>query len=217
MQRHDLAWIDPQADFTALTPQAEARLRAWLQARLPVVIARRDPATDGDQLRLGVPLPLAEQRQRLALRAPRGAVLRHAPPPSLQAVLETCSGSWRAALHALHQHCSGRGLAPRVFGSHGWQAVTGREYVHPGSDLDLLWEVDDQHAATAICTLLQYWESVHRLRADGELRFAGGQAVNWREYASDAPRVLVKADAACWLATRDALGADACADRRQPA
>ncbi|MBD8643267.1 malonate decarboxylase holo-[acyl-carrier-protein] synthase [Stenotrophomonas sp. CFBP 13724] len=205
MHRHDLVWIDPQATWTTLSPQAEPRLRAWMQARLPLVVARRDPAVDGAQLRLGVPLPLDEGRQRLSLRIEREAVIRHAPPPRLTEVIEALSAPWRPALQALQHRCAAQALSPRVFGSHAWQAITGRDYLHAGSDLDLLWQVDGPRQASQVCRLLQDWEALHGLRADGELVFDAAQAVNWREYAGEAAQVLVKGDAACWLAARSRL------------
>lgn len=205
MHRHDLVWIDPQARWTTLSPQAEPRLRAWMQARLPLVVARRDPAVDGAQLRLGVPLPLDEGRQRLSLRIEREAVIRHAPPPRLTEVIEALSAPWRPALQALQHRCAAQALSPRVFGSHAWQAITGRDYLHAGSDLDLLWQVDGPRQASQVCRLLQDWEALHGLRADGELVFDTAQAVNWREYAGEAAQVLVKGDAACWLAARSRL------------
>ena len=205
MHRHDLAWIAPHATWTALVPQSDARLRAWVQARLPLVVARRDPAVDGTLLRLGVPLPLAEQRQRLALRIDPTQVLRYSPPPTLDTVIATLPAAWRPALKALQHRCSVPSLQPRVFGSFAWQALTGLDYLHAGSDLDLLWEVGTHDEAGGITALLGAWESEHGLRADGELRFPGSRSVNWREYASTAARVLVKADAGCWLSLRDAL------------
>lgn len=205
MQRHDLVWIHPQAAWTTLSPQGEPRLRAWVQARLPLVVARRNPAIDGAQLRLGVPLPLDEGRQRLSLRIEREAVIRHAPPLRLTEVIDALPAPWRPALQALQQRCAARDHSPRVFGSHLWQALTGLEYLHAGSDLDLLWDVQGHDHALQVCAVLGEWEALHGMRADGELRFGGGQAVNWREYASEAPQVLVKADAGCWLATRSRL------------
>ncbi|MBD7952867.1 malonate decarboxylase holo-[acyl-carrier-protein] synthase [Stenotrophomonas sp. Sa5BUN4] len=205
MHRHDLVWIDPQATWTTLSPQAEPRLRAWMQARLPLVVARRDPAVDGVQLRLGVPLPLDEGRQRLSLRIKREAVIRHAAPPRLTEVIDALSAPWRPALQALQHRCAAQALFPRVFGSHAWQAITGLEYLHAGSDLDLLWQVDGPRQASQVCRLLQDWEALHGLRADGELLFDAAQAVNWREYAGEAAQVLVKGDAACWLAARSCL------------
>jgi len=208
MHRHDLVWIDPQAPWQTLSAGAEPRLRAWAQARLPFVVARRDPATDGAQLRLGVPLPLAEQRQRLSVRVPADAIQRSAPPPQLGVVAAQIPAPWRDTLQALGTDIAGLAAAPRVFGSFAWQAVTGLPYLHAGSDLDLLWEIDAVQRADRLVARLQRFEQQHALRIDGELRFSGGRAVNWREYASGAAQLLVKSDDHCWLAPRACLDTD---------
>ena len=210
MHRHDLVWIPPHATWTVLTPGAEARLQAWIEAGRPLVVARRDPATDGTQLRLGVPLPLAEGRQRLSLRCDRHHIVRHAPPPALATVIEALPAALRAPL-ALLQAGAAAIDPPRVFGSHAWQALTGEPYVRPQSDLDLLWEVEDTAQADAVCGLLRWWEAEGTRRADGELRFPGHRAVQWREYAGTAGTLLAKGDTACWLLPRSALTAPRCA------
>lgn len=205
MRRHDLVWLDHQAPWQVLTTGAEARLRAWAEARLPFVVARRDPASDGDQLRLGVPLPLAEQRQRLSLRIEACHVLRTTPPPALADVIEGLAAPWRDEVRLLLADTSALDVPPRVFGSFAWQSLTGLPYLQATSDLDLLWEVADHVQADRLATRMQRWERDHRLRIDGELRFPGERAVSWREYTGDAARLLVKSDDACWLSTRDAL------------
>ncbi len=45
-----------------------------------------------------------------------------------------------------------------------------------------------------VIDVLREWERTHGLRADGELRFADGAAIAWRELGSAAARVLVKRD-----------------------
>jgi len=205
MRRHALVWLAPQAPWQVLTPGADARLRAWAEARLPFVVARRDPVTDGDQLRLGVPLPLAEQRRRLSLRIEPGHVLRTTPPPALAEVTEGLPAPWRDEVRLLLADTRDLDVPPRVFGSFAWQHLTGLLYLRASSDLDLLWEVEDHAQADRLATRMQRWEREHRLRIDGELRFPGERAVSWREYASGAARVMVKTGDACWLSPRDAL------------
>lgn len=207
MRRHDLVWLDPQAPWQVLTAGADARLRAWAQARLPFVVARRDPASDEHQVRLGVPLPLAEHRQRLSLRVDPSAVLRSAPPPLLTEVAADIGPTWRERLHDLVTDTATLPAAPRVFGSAAWQHLTGLPYLHDGSDLDLLWEVVDTRQADEIVAVLLQYERRHRTRLDGELRFPGDRAITWREYASGARRLMVKGDEACWLVPREALAA----------
>lgn len=211
MRRHDLVWLDPEAPWQALGSADPARLRSWMQARLPLVVARRDPAVDGADLRLGVALPLDEQRQRLSLRAPPASVVRHAPPCRLDQVIASVAAPWQRALRELAALPAHARVAPRVYGSFAWQALTGLEYVHAGSDLDLLWDVDEPHHARALCQQIARWEQTQGIRADGELRRPDGRAVNWREYAGTSPTLLVKAETYCALTPRAQLFAQAVA------
>ncbi|MFM9786058.1 phosphoribosyl-dephospho-CoA transferase MdcG domain-containing protein, partial [Streptomyces scabiei] len=47
------------------------------------------------------------------------------------------------------------GAPARVFGSHGWQAVTGLAHVGPGSDVDLWVAVADAVQADAVAAALE--------------------------------------------------------------
>ena len=75
------------------------------------------------------------------------------------------------------------GTNARVYGSYGWQLLSGLGYVHAKSDFDLLLAVQDRDQADALVALLQA-EAPTALRVDGELLFPDGAAVAWREYAS---------------------------------
>jgi len=102
-----------------------------------------------------------------------------------------------------------RRVAARAYGSYGWQQLTGLEYVHPQSDLDLLLEVATGAQADKACAQLRDAQ-LGPLRIDGELTFEDGGSVAWREWlrfrAGETDRVLVKRiagatleDAAAWL------------------
>jgi phosphoribosyl-dephospho-CoA transferase len=72
-------------------------------------------------------------------------------------------------------------VEPAAFGSLLWQHLTGLAYLSPHSDLDLLWPVP---AAFDVLSLVFSIAEVQRdapLRIDGEVIFADGSAVNWRE------------------------------------
>ncbi|MCC8536037.1 malonate decarboxylase holo-[acyl-carrier-protein] synthase [Xanthomonas axonopodis pv. poinsettiicola] len=203
--RHALVWLRPAAQWQALTPGAQPRLQQWFAAGLPAVVARRDPRQAPDALRLGVPLPPAEDKQRLALSARVEDIARCTAPLALEAVLAHAPETAKPALRALLTQCQANGLQPRVFGSFAWQAVTGLAYVHAQSDLDLLWTLETPEQAHAVVALLQRWEQRHGQRADGELLLPDDLAVNWREYASSAQQVLVKSGSGCRLLPRAAL------------
>ncbi|MGO1071937.1 malonate decarboxylase holo-[acyl-carrier-protein] synthase [Lysobacter sp. CA199] len=204
-RRHDLVWLRPQAQWQALTPGAQSRLGEWFAAGLPAVVARRDGNEPTGALRLGVPLPPAEHKQRLALYADAADIARLRAPLSLSEVLPHAPQRTHRALRALEMHASDIDIEPGVFGSFAWQALTNRSYINETSDLDLLWSITHTAQAEAIVTRLPAWEQYHGLRADGELHLPGGIAVNWREYASDAKQVLVKHETGCALQARESL------------
>jgi phosphoribosyl-dephospho-CoA transferase len=115
-------------------------------------------------------------------------VQRLQPPPALDAVLTAgVPSDWQHALHTLAR------IAPaRVFGAFAWQHLSRLRYVHPRSDIDLLWQVQTRAQADALAADLNAWEHAHARRVDGELCLPDGGAVNWREYAGGSRQVLVK-------------------------
>jgi phosphoribosyl-dephospho-CoA transferase len=205
LPRHTLVWLSAHAGWQADIAAHESRLADWFAQGLPAIVARR-AADDADpRLRLGVPLPPAEGKLRVALRVPAGDVLRTAPPPTLQAVLESdLAPDWQRALQALQNIAEAR-----VFGAFAWQHLTGLPYVHARSDIDLLWPIDTTVQADALAARLQAWEAEHDRRVDGELCLGGDAAVNWREYAGGSRQVLVKRLEGAALELREALFASA--------
>ncbi|KTF38128.1 malonate decarboxylase holo-[acyl-carrier-protein] synthase [Xanthomonas vesicatoria] len=203
--RHALVWLRDEAQWQAHTPGTRPRLQQWFAAGLPAVVARGDGSQAPGSVRLGVPLPPAEGKQRLALQASMVEIVRCSAPLSLEAVIAHAPGARQPALQALHAHARAEALDPRVFGSFAWQALTGLTYVHAQSDLDLLWSIATPEQGQTVVALLQRWEQRHGLRADGELLLAGDIAVNWREYAGNAQQVLVKSGNGCGLLSRAAL------------
>jgi phosphoribosyl-dephospho-CoA transferase len=82
----------------------------------------------------------------------------------------------------------------RVYGSYGWQFLTGMPYVRAGSDLDLSVHAPDLHAALQALDWLAQTVALGEvgsggrapsarlpLRVDGEIVFPQGQALAWRE------------------------------------
>lgn len=201
LPRHTLVWLSARAGWQADIAAHEPRLANWFAQGLPAIVARR-AADDADpRLRLGVPLPPAEGKLRLALRVPLQDVLRTEAPPTLLAALEgNLPEEWQHPLRAL------QAIAPaRVFGAFAWQLLSHLPYVHARSDIDLLWQADSAAQADRLVASLQAWETEYGRRVDGELCLADGGAVNWREYAGRSREVLVKRADGAALELRDAL------------
>jgi phosphoribosyl-dephospho-CoA transferase len=202
--RHTLVWLSADADWRADLPTHEPRLSAWLAQGFPAVVARRAADDPDSRLRLGVPLPPAEGKQRLSLRVPLHDVARMHAAPALSELLAAGDAvvpqAWQQSLHDL------QALAPaRVFGAFAWQWLTALPYVHERSDIDLLWQVTDAAQAEALVAQLLAWESRHPHRLDGELCLPDGGAVNWRELAGRSRQVLVKRLDGAALEARDTL------------
>ncbi|RIA21822.1 phosphoribosyl-dephospho-CoA transferase [Stenotrophomonas sp. AG209] len=205
LPRHTLVWLSAHAGWQADISAHEPRLADWFAQGLPAIVARR-AADDADpRLRLGVPLPPAEGKLRLALRVPAHDVMRTAPPPTLQTVLEgDLVQDWQRPLQALQDIAEAR-----VFGAFAWQYLTGLHYVHARSDIDLLWRIDTTAQADALAAKLQAWEAGYGRRVDGELCLADGAAVNWREYAGRGREILVKRPEGAALELRESVFAPA--------
>jgi phosphoribosyl-dephospho-CoA transferase len=189
LARHTLVWLSAHADWRADVAAHDPRLADWFARGWPAVVARRAADDPDPRVRLGVPLPPAEGKQRLALRVPLYDIVRQSPPLSLAEIRAHASvtAEWQQPLQALDR------VAPaNVFGAFAWQVLTGLDYVHARSDIDLLWSVQDADAADALVAKLQVWERRFDRRLDGELCLPDGGAVNWREYAGGSRQVLVK-------------------------
>ncbi|WP_157900126.1 malonate decarboxylase holo-[acyl-carrier-protein] synthase [Rhodoferax koreensis] len=188
LERNSLVWPTP-AGWDALRTQAlqdattQAIVGHWHGERLPLVVSRQPPGRARDLIALGLPAPLQWNRRRLAFALPAAQLAYSGRFPRLAEA--AAHHRWRRAALAL-EHALGEALghgtgAVQVYGSYGWQCLTGLRYLREGSDLDLRIAVPDVAAAAAVVDLL----AAQRLpcRIDGELVFPDGQAVAWREMA----------------------------------
>jgi len=187
LRRHQLLRLT-QAGWAAVLARpwdAQARdcLAHWAAHALPLVVTRQpvDVVQQGG-IALGLPAPARWGRRRLALQVPHAAVLRRDDFPRSDAAMALVGSRSRAALETLTLDLREQRATARVFGSHGWQLLTGLGYLHPGSDLDLWVAVDDMAHADAVTSSLQAFTAEHP-RLDGELVFGDGSAVAWREWA----------------------------------
>jgi len=186
LRRNQLAWLSETGWAAILArpwdPQARDCLVHWAKHALPLVVTRQpDEAAANGWLALGLPAPARWGWRRLALQVSLSRVLRHGEFPDLvelQASLPPSACPTVRLLMAAFEACQ---AAPRVFGSHGWQAITGLDHVRPGSDLDLVVAVEGAAHADDVAQALQSFEAPE-FRLDGELVFSDGAAVAWREW-----------------------------------
>ena len=171
---------------SAWDSQALECLRHWADQDLPLVVTRQPPGWSGhradEALALGVAAPLCWGRRRLFVEARVADVRRsgqfpHACDISAMLPLQAIDG-WTALCSALET----LGAEIRVYGSHGWQQLTGLACLRDGSDIDLLVAIDSPRQADAAVALLKR-VPFSAPRLDGELVFSHGRAVAWREWA----------------------------------
>ncbi len=197
LHRHQLAQLTDAGWQRVLagTWDAQARdcLAHWAQQRLPLVVTRQRPQ-HGQAVSLGLPAPGRWARRRIALAVPRGDIAQLGDFPLAARLAPLLAAPQRRPWRALCGGLSACGVAARVYGSHGWQLLSGLDHVRAGSDIDLRIVVDGPAQADAVAVLLQSWSD--GLRLDGELVFAGDHAVAWREWlawrAQRTPSLLVK-------------------------
>lgn len=199
MRRHDLVYLRPGAGFAwagppPASPVVRAAVAAWIAAGRPLVAARQ-PA-DGGGLLLGLALPLALARQRVALRVDAGAVAEIRPPLALAACLGGQSAAVREVLTTLERVLRRAGVGLGAYGSLAWEALSGEAYRHAESDIDLICDVADRAQLETALALFADAATTLPCRLDGEIRLPGGAAIAWRELAAACgePRrsVLVK-------------------------
>jgi phosphoribosyl-dephospho-CoA transferase len=208
LRRHDLVWPRAAGWQHALAdadldPEARDCLSHWAANDLPLVVTRQPAHGVGSGpealLVLGLAAPLRWQRRRLFVTLRHDDVERVGAFPDAAAVAPLLAASlqrdWLQGCAAL----AAQGLAARVYGSHGWQIMSGLPCVHAGSDIDLLLHAATPGDADAAAALL-HAAPFAQPRLDGEIVFADGAAVAWREWAAcraawragRTPRLLVK-------------------------
>jgi phosphoribosyl-dephospho-CoA transferase len=213
--RHALKWIRPESRVTVAAQITEdamhAHVAAWLAADRPLVVARQ---TCGDAMpetiAVGLALPPAQGKRRIALSVAAQDISRYSLPLLLADALTHAPSAWQTALVELDAAAKDIGIELRVFGSLAWQALSGLPYLTAQSDIDLLWHPRLNAQLQQGIALLARWEQDSGIRADGEVLFGKNSAVSWREWATlkpdDEQRVLVKRESSAELVgTRELL------------
>nr|WP_315230268.1 malonate decarboxylase holo-[acyl-carrier-protein] synthase [uncultured Albidiferax sp.] len=180
LQRNQLVWLHDHAwEGLAAQPRdmsAQTTLAYWQQHRLPLVVCRQAACMPTQCISVGLAAPRSWAANKLALDLAPEDILSHGDFPSLQQVAH--GSPWQPAAQALAEAL---GTVAHVYGSYGWQHLTGLDYVHAASDIDLHLPVPHMDAAQAVVAQLE--AARLPMRIDGELVFAGGHAVAWREFA----------------------------------
>lgn len=186
LHRQQLLRLTPGGwnELLALPWDASLRpcLALWAARGLPLVVTRQ-PCPQAATIAAGLPAPARWGRRRLPLAVDPAGVLFLDEFPAADGVARLLPRAHAAAWRHLLAALSDARCCPRVYGGYGWQALTQLAYVHAGSDLDLLLPVDSAPHADAVVRVLSApaWNGP---RLDGELLFADGTAIAWREWAA---------------------------------
>lgn len=184
LHRHQIAWLGDPGWRRVLDGDWDANARDclahWAAVRLPLVVTRQ-AASDEGTVSLGLPAPGRWARRRLSLNVAHNDVLYFDEFPSADKLLGQLPVSARPAWRRLCADLRAAEATARVYGSYGWQMLSGLDHVRVGSDIDLCLSVSDLAQADAAATCLQS-VSGGLPRLDGELMFDDGAAVAWREW-----------------------------------
>ncbi|MEJ6669256.1 malonate decarboxylase holo-[acyl-carrier-protein] synthase [Alcaligenes aquatilis] len=187
-RRHHLITLDSTAwdqVLADLEPSSHAYqcLCRWQARDWPLVVSRQPGELRSGQLQVGIPLPTDWGRQRLSLIVPQvRSVSWGSFPPAHEAqtlLPVSLAQDWLSLCQQMQAH----GCTAQIYGSYGWELITGQGYVREGSDLDLLLPVQCATQADRLVQLLRAaneWPGFPRL--DGELLFPNDDAIAWREW-----------------------------------
>lgn len=185
LERNQLVWLDDsgwqqiQAESLQSDAQVQDILAHWRSLQWPLVVTRRRCDCSTDQVCLGLPAPQRWDKRKLAMQVRRSAVSLIQPMPDLREINR--NQAWQTAGNRLADRLEQAGVRSGVYGSYAWQHITGLSYLHVGSDLDLSLNVRHLAQAALVVALLTQACTQELPRLDGEIVFAGGKAVAWRE------------------------------------
>lgn len=199
--RHTLAYFAPQAWREIVAGEADPILLNWAASGWPAIVRRPDCSDSGSTVPLGIPLPPAMGKRRIALRCRANAIERTAGLPSLRDAASSAPNSWQIDIATVLM------LAPDAacYGSLAWAHLTGLAYLSDTSDMDLALDCVDAGEADRLAEGLATIATTAIVGIDAELIAPSGAAVQWREWHSGACEVVVKSMAGAALIDRGSV------------
>lgn len=181
----------------------EPLVAGWAERGFPLVLRRPLVGDPPGEWPLGLPLPPAHNKRRIALTLPEQDISAMAPAPRLADAAQNAPDEWHHAIDRLLL----LDMTTRCFGSLAWQHMTGLAYLSATSDLDLLWDLPAYPHDLIIGI-----EAITRtapMRIDGEVSGPHG-AVQWRELQAAVDNVVVKGETGVTLMLKDTFLAGVC-------
>jgi phosphoribosyl-dephospho-CoA transferase len=207
MRRHDLAYLRTGSPFGFLCGEAQpeqlAAVTDWIARQQPLVVVRQSP--DPAAITLALTLPTQQGRQRMACIFRQEDMVEVRPALTVSECLDRLARDMQPTLAELEAGVLDSGAQLGVFGSLSWETLSTESYRHADSDIDLICDIRNLPQLNACLAALSSAASKLLCRLDGELRFAGGDAVAWREFAEQRAnrqaQVLVKGSSEVGLKT----------------
>ena len=212
LQRNVLVWLTAPGWYRVIANDWDAQalgiLRHWALMALPLVVCRQRVENFPPTISLGLPAPSVWDRRKLALEVKPVEVDRVGRFPNFKQLEQFEPLDPREAfittINEIRSNAPGFEGSIEVYGSFGWETLTGMSYVRPSSDLDLRVAVPDRATAAAVARALNALQLP--IRVDGELAFPDGSAIAWREYLQwvegKVDRMLVKSRTSVGLIER---------------
>jgi phosphoribosyl-dephospho-CoA transferase len=179
-------------EVLAADPADMPLIRDWIGQGYPLIARMRREGDPVTHVALGLPMPLEFGKKRIALSVVSSALDRVVPPPLLENVLQEVPIAWQPRIAALSENLACHLQEVRVVGSLAWQALTGKTYLHPKSDIDLLMPLTHLKQLQPVLDILAESDLIPGPRIDGEIVGRDGEAISWRELCSSSRDVLVK-------------------------
>ena len=208
LPRHRLVRIFPAAWEALLASRAdiarEPIVLEWARRSWPLIVRRPLPAEVGG-LALGLPLPPSAGKRRIAVAVSPDDIASLSALPTLCDVVSAAPEPWLPCLRELAALAERYEMQTGIFGSLGWQWLTGLNYLGPESDVDITWTPNSPDLVEAFLVDLAGLDARAPMRLDGELLLRSGDGVNWRELYSKSHHVAVKTAADVELHYRESF------------
>lgn len=188
-KRHDLLFLD---GFELSDHSDSPVISKWIEAGRPVIVRRPGLAFGGEGVHCGIPLPPKQGKKRIGFIAPLNSIRHRAGLPELAACMCLLPESRQLQLVEFLNACRENNFRPEVFGSLAWQHLTGLNYLHEDSDIDLRFKVKNSMELKSLATVLRQFPQLCITLCDIELELWNGSAFSWREFMDDSPQLMVK-------------------------
>lgn len=206
--RHSLVRLTAGGWLEAVSsalPGHREPLLYWMERDLPLIVRRRSEFDPPGCLCLGLSLPPSRGKLRVPIAVLHAAASNIREPLLFEDIVISAPADWQQTLRDLIERLAAKGIRPQIYGAFAWQHMTGNNYVHAQSDVDLLVRFTSPLMFENFTHVVSGWESKHGKLADGELLFPNRDAVAWREINGTSRHVLVKSDIGARLVSRDEL------------